>query len=156
MSEHQYHVYEYPMDDGGVSRVRPYLDTYQDNGNLYVGLEFYMEDGFWEPDLSITVNTIPLAYLEAAIDTNNNGNKILEFLQKNNFGELTPFTVSSGFCVYPIFRFNEEKIMEIDPEVFREYAKTFGVDKPHLDAQIAHADMKAGTQTQHQEKEQER
>jgi hypothetical protein len=39
------------------------------------------------------------------IDTNNNDEKILDWLVQNQFGELTGNTGKSGFCTYPEFNF---------------------------------------------------
>lgn len=88
------------------------------------------------------MNKISLSYLEAAIDVNNNGRKLLDFLESNGFGKRTPFTVSSGYCVYPIFRFDEKKIREIDSKVFAEYQKAYGMDKPPLAQSISKAEAR--------------
>lgn len=42
----------------------------------------------------------------AHIDINNNGIKILDWLEKNGFGKITGEQAQSGFCVYPEFEFD--------------------------------------------------
>lgn len=119
---------EYTDMFGNTYQVLPKLNTYANNGNLYVGLDFYeSEDGFWEPYSDVTVNIVKLSYLESAIDINNNGANVVNFLVKNGFGELTEKVLPSGFCAFPVFKFNAEKLKEIDPVFFKEYAKSYGV-----------------------------
>jgi len=133
-------LYTYKSEDGETYSLAPKLNMYADNDNLYLGFDcFDKQDESIGPFCSATINIIPLAYLEAVIDTNNNGNTLLDFLEENGFGQRTPFAVQSGFCVYPIFRFDEDRMKEIDPKVFAEYQKTFGLDKASLESQIQSA-----------------
>ena len=75
----------------------------------------------------------------AYIDTNNNGEQILQWLEQNDFGTLSPLTKRSGFCEYPLFVFNETFLKEIDynhcynqyENLFNEYYKTF--EEPEID-----------------------
>ena len=129
--------------NGDANLVFPRLNFYLADNNLYLGL--LSEDLEWgglEPYSDVTVNIDPLPYLHSCIDTNNNSQEIIEFLEKNGFGEDTGRHMFSGFCLYPIFRFNEEKLREIDPETFAAYAKAHGMDKPSLDAQISGAESR--------------
>lgn len=132
---------------GGTYKVLPKLNSYLDNNNLYVGLDFYEEEGgFWAPYADVTVNVGRLPFLESAIDTNNNGQKIVDFLVENGFGELTDKVIPSGFCVFPVFRFNADKLKAIDSEFFKEYAKQYGVsERSPLNDQIQKADQKDGS-----------
>lgn len=129
---------------GDANLVFPRLNFYVDNDNLYLGL--VSEDLEWgglAPYCDVTVNIDRLPYLHSCIDTNNNGEKIIEFLEKNGFGEDTGMHMFSGFCLYPVFRFNEEKLREIDPEMFDAYAKAHGKDKLSLATQISGAASRA-------------
>lgn len=122
---------------GSTEVVVPKLNTYLENNNLYVGLNFFEEEyECWEPFTDVTVNVGKLPFLESAIDTNNNGNGIIDFLVQNGFGELTKKTIPSGFCVFPVFRFNEEKLREIDNEMFEQYASLVGPRKD-IESQIS-------------------
>lgn len=151
-------TYEFESEYGGKYIVSPHIDMYKDNSNLYLGLYCQEEGGeYWEPFCDVTVNTVSLAYLEATIDTNNNGQNILKFLEANGFGQCSPYAVSSGFCTYPIFKFNEEKIKEIDPKTFAEYQKAYGMDKKPLAERIAAAETKASkSNSKNQNKEHQR
>lgn len=84
--------------------------NYCNNGNLYVGLTCkIVEDGdeWYEPYADITVNIDKLEPDCAAIDTNNFP-QAEEFITGNGFAEFTGNYAFSGYCVYPIYRFNME------------------------------------------------
>ena len=90
------------------------LANYADNGSLYVGL-ITNEAGYAEPWSNLTVNLRGSKWCEpncAYIDVNNNGDGIIDWLVDNGFGNVTEKLGVSGFCVYPEFRFNMEKLME--------------------------------------------
>lgn len=136
---------QYKSRWGSTVTVVPTLNTYLQNNNLYVGLEFFEKEyGCWEPFTDVTVNVGKLPFLESAIDTNNNGDAIIHFLVQNGFGELTDKFIPSGFCVYPVFRFNEEKLREIDNETFEQYASLVGPRK-NIESQISEANKLKGS-----------
>ena len=117
-------VLDYTTPWGTSERVLPKLNMYANNKNLYVGLDYLDTDcEQWLPYTDVTVNLLTLPYLESAIDTNNNGKGIIEWLQNNGFGEPTGEFIQSGFCHFPVFRFNEEKLKEIDSFDFAKYEK---------------------------------
>jgi hypothetical protein len=88
------------------------LANYAENGNLYVGM-ITNEEGYPEPWSDLTVNlSIPCQPNRAYIDTNNNGNDILDWLETNGFGQQTGRMRASGWCFYPEFEFNMEALME--------------------------------------------
>jgi len=152
MKENDKKTYEYELQyEGeiiGKYTVVPKLAMYVDNDNIYVGLDHYDEEySCWSPFCDVTVNVNKQPYLCAAIDTNNNGTAILDFLSNNGFGEYTGMVNFSGYCVYPVFCFNEEKLKEIDPEVFADYAKAYGKDKEPLDKKIKDAESRATADT---------
>ena len=121
---------------------------------LYIeNRETYLAMGAFDEDLQgldhfadVTVNVGALPYLQSAIDTNNNGDKILDFLQKNGFGSPTGRMIRSGFCSFPVFKFNPDKLMEILPQQFKEYSLAHGVNpetvKKPIDQQIESAAKK--------------
>lgn len=121
--------FEYKTRHGNIEQVKITLDFYADNNNLYLGMEsFDVELGGMVPYTDITVNTIDMPYLFSAIDTNNNGEEIVAFLEENGFGEDTGKVVSSGYCIYPVFKFNEEALQRVCPYEFREYQKAHGIE----------------------------
>lgn len=90
------------------------LANYANNASLYVGL-ITNEEGYPEPWQNLTVNLALSKTCKpncAYIDTNNNGDEIISWLEENGFGEETGRIAISGFCFYPEFEFNMEKLME--------------------------------------------
>ena len=150
-------IYQFNSEDGSKYTVKPFIGIYANNENLCVRLYcLNKEDGQWNPFCQVTVNTVPLAYLEGTIDENVGGMKMLDFLEKNGFGECTSFRVRSGFCTYPVFRFNEDIIRRINPKVFADYAKSFGYGESSLDDKIHSAENKLRPHNQNNNKEQQR
>lgn len=90
------------------------LANYADNGSLYVGLITH-EEGYPEPWSNLTVNLNESVRCKpncAYIDTNNNGDMILDWLETNGLGKQTGRIAVSGWCVYPEFEFNMEELMK--------------------------------------------
>lgn len=82
------------------------LANYAENGNLYVGL-ITNEEGWPEPWSNLTVNlSVPCHPNCAFIDTNNNGEEIINWLEENGFGKATGRVAPSGWCWYPEFKFD--------------------------------------------------
>ena len=87
------------------------LANYIENGNLYVGL-ISNDNGYAEPWQNLTVNlSVKCKENCAFIDTNNNGDEIIEWLAENNLGHCTGKIMPSGWCVYPEFEFNMDELM---------------------------------------------
>jgi len=131
---------EYKSPWGSTEIVTPKINSYANNNNLYLGLD-YFDNEFeeWLPYSDVTVNVGKLPYLESAIDTNNNGTAIVTFLEENGFGYLTGLSIESGFCTFPVFKFNEDKLREVDVENFALYAKAHNRDLRSLDDTIKEA-----------------
>jgi len=121
-------------DSYGNNSVALVLDMYRDNGNLFIGLEEYdKEYDYWDSYCDVTVNVGKLPFLESAINTEYNGPAKVDFLLQNGFGELTGKSIPSGFCTFPVFKFNADKLKELDPEFFEKYAKEHGVSLDERD-----------------------
>lgn len=89
-----------------------HLANYAENGNLYVGM-ITNEEGWPEPWSNLTVNLSVTCKPNCAfIDTNNNGDEILDWLEDNGFGQQTGRIKVSGWCVYPEFEFDMEALMK--------------------------------------------
>lgn len=96
------------------------------NGVLCLNFEYDdPESGEREFFCRATVNIRSLPYLHSALDTNNNGDKIVDFLEMNGFGKAIGVSLESGFCVYPVFKFNKAKLRSIDPDTFAKYESNF-------------------------------
>ena len=99
---------EYPMSFD--------IRSYANNGNLYVGLISHKE-GYPEPWSALTINLDQKCKPNHAfIDCNNNGAQIIPWLEENGFGHVTHNVKYSGFCVYPEFAFNMERLLEFTDE----------------------------------------
>lgn len=144
---------DYKSNDGEtIYKVKPFIASYQTNDNFYFGLKNVDEYGELESFGNVTVNTaITLPYLYAAIDTNNMGEGVIKFLLENELGEFTGQAVASGYCEFPIFQFNEEKLNELDPVGFGEYKRNF--EHPSFEETVEEAKSKV-QETQELEKEQ--
>ena len=94
-----------------------YLERYAQNNNLYVELITY-DEGYAEPWQNLTVNLgIKCAEDCAFIDTNNNGEEIITWLEENNLGKRTGRIEPSGWCLYPEFQFNMQELKKYTEEV---------------------------------------
>lgn len=88
------------------------LSKYLENNNLYVGMMCH-DDGYPEPWSDLTVNlSVKCAENCAFIDTNNNGDRIVEWLMTHKLATLTGNIRQSGWCVYPEMRFNMPELMK--------------------------------------------
>ena len=59
--------------------------------------------------------------------------KIEDILEENDLGDFTGITLKSGFCEYPLYVFNVDKLRELCPKQMAEYEKNFerNKDKEH-------------------------
>lgn len=144
-------AFDYTDSYGDVEKLYPVFSMYRDNDNLYLEFNHYYEDE--APEFSgmdhyctATVNLYKLPFLQSTIDTNNNGDKMLDFLEKNGFGKRTGLAIPSGYCIFPVFEFNADKIKELDPDFFKFYAKKHGIDIENIDSKIEKANKKSNKQ----------
>ena len=117
-------------NDIRITSIR--VGTYGKN-SLPVNMELYCEDG---PYAAVTKNFGNASGNESIvmpfcgwIDTNNNPG-IVQFLQENEiakpyerFGE--PVFVQSGFCTYPYYQFDRERLSRLDPKGTEGYLKNW-------------------------------
>ena len=122
-------------------KYKGYFEEYEvdkvEVGSYAKGLPIYIQlYGKEEPLATVTVNLGDSAGNGAVlmpfvgfVDTNNNPG-IMQFLNENGFGEPfkrfgAPVTVYSGYCEYPVYEFNRQKLAELDPEGTERYYKTY-------------------------------
>lgn len=93
--------------------------NYVDNNRIALGLLFQESDGSWQPYANLTVNlvneTIPLETEDIAygfLDTNNYPDSE-DFVTKHQLGEKTSFVGHSGYCTYPLYRFDKKRIQQL-------------------------------------------
>lgn len=91
--------------------------TYANNGTLYVEMVETTPKGKIKDYFdNLTVN-LPISYAndkEQYIDTNNLGDKILSWLKDNGIAKPTGRYGYSGFCTYPLYKFTEEALAEME------------------------------------------
>lgn len=99
------------------------IGRYVKNGSLYVGLrkkpDEYGDDFFGDITVNLT-GTVPVHC--AYVDTNNLSG-VLPFLKQYNLATPLPFVGTSGYCTYPLFQFDMEKLREYAPEDVETYLK---------------------------------
>lgn len=96
---------------GNTQEINFSIEKYASNGNLAIQIWSRDEYGDLEPWSMLTVNLTKKCKPNCAfIDTNNNGEHIVEWLEKNNLGMPTGNFEVSGFCIYPEFEFNMREI----------------------------------------------
>lgn len=99
------------------------ISTYMNNGNIYVSI-VSEEEGYLEPYADLTVNfdeTLPSYH--AYIDVNNLSTAE-EFIRENGLGEPTGKVKLSGFCSYPLYKFNEDRLKEVCKKGIEAYENT--------------------------------
>jgi hypothetical protein len=95
----------------GTERVYISISQYM-NGNLYVGLG---------PDFcDVTINISKLDDFEGCIDIPN-VKELSSFLIENGIATDTGRTIQCGFNTYPIFKFNEKKLKELNSKELQIY-----------------------------------
>jgi hypothetical protein len=84
--------------------------SYTSGHGLAIAMITY-EEGYPEPWQNLTVN-LEIATDDncAFVDTNNNGEEIIEWLISNGIGKPTGRTARSGFCIYPEVEFDMDKL----------------------------------------------
>ena len=95
--------------------------SYYNGGNLALLLVDWSQ-GEPEPwgDLSVNLGK-SIEKNCAFIDVNNLGSDILPWIEKNGLGSPTGRTEQSGFVAYPEYRFNPERLKELDDKGYAEY-----------------------------------
>lgn len=90
------------------------------NGNLAILLIDAGDDFNGEEFGTLTVNLGPVDPEYAALDTNNLPSA-LDFCVENGLGTKANIMLSSGFCSYPLVKFDIERLRELDPEGVEKY-----------------------------------
>ena len=115
----------YHSEYTGDSEVQLDIQTYQNNGRIFIGL-ITNEDGYPEPFADVTVNIdAPAPNYCGYLDTNNLSN-VERFVCENDLGEFTGLTGRSGFCEYPLYLFNVDKLRELFPSEMEVYEQSIG------------------------------
>lgn len=113
---------------GTTENVTLTVNTYVDNNSLYVGMTT-MEDGFPEPYGDVTVNLLTSVPPYCAFVDTNNMPELEGFLVKNGIAEFTGIEQRSGYCSYPLYLFDGEKMRGLCPDGMAAYERVNGLDK---------------------------
>ena len=103
---------------GDTHEIAFSISKYATNGNTAIQMWKWVKDGdeqegYYEPWSSLTVNLTKECKPNCAfIDTNNNGDNIVEWLEANDLGFQTGNYEISGYCIYPEFEFDMDKLMK--------------------------------------------
>lgn len=109
---------------GGEISVTLEINTYLNNGCMYIGL---VEQGEYpEPYGDLTVNLVGRAPDYCGFVDLNNMPELEEFIEENKLGEFTGLTQRSGFCEYPLYLFNAERLRELCPDGMQAYETSIG------------------------------
>lgn len=103
--------YNLKTDFGEFKGLTIHIDTYTASGSLAIELNT-KEEPFAMLTVCLT-DDIGIPYFlregEAFVDTNNNP-WAEKFIKDNGLGEPTGRVVQSGWCSYPLYRFNLKKL----------------------------------------------
>lgn len=122
----------YHSEYGGDSAVCLDIQQYADNGRIAVQL---ITEEEWYPESfgSLTVNIdAPAPAYCGYLDTNNLANAE-KFVTENGLGEFTGLTGRSGFCEYPLYLFDVDRLRELCPKQMAAYEHNIGWDAKKTD-----------------------
>lgn len=113
---------------GSTVEVQLEINNYRNNNGLYLGLMGREEDCF-EPYGDISVNLGAKAPDYCAYVDINNMPELEKFIEENDLGEFTGLTQRSGFCEYPLYMFNVDKLRELCLDGMETYEANIGMAK---------------------------
>lgn len=113
---------------GNTQNVTLEVNAYVDNNSLYVGLTA-MPYGVPEYYGDMTVNLLESVPPYCAFVDTNNMPELEDFLVKNGIAEFTGLMQKSGYCSYPLYLFDVEKMRKLCPDGSAAYEKKNGLDK---------------------------
>lgn len=86
--------------------------NYANNHNIYIGMICRDQEFNGMPYGDLTINIIPLSDSLACIDANNCDKELIEELTKRELIYPVSYSVTSGFCDYPVFILSDELLNE--------------------------------------------
>ncbi len=113
---------------GSIEKVQLEISNYRNNNGLYIGLNAVGGE-YTESYGDITVNLDGKAPDYCGYVDINNMPELEKFIEENELGEFTGLTKRSGFCEFPLYMFNPDKLRELCPEGMEDYERSIGADK---------------------------
>ena len=113
---------------GSTEQVQIQINQYMNNGCIYIGL-VTNEEGYPEPYGDMTVNLPGKAPDYCGYIDLNNMPELERFIADNDLGEFTGLTKRSGFCEYPLYLFNVDKLRALCPDGMQAYEASIGKAK---------------------------
>lgn len=104
------------------------INTYLNNNCLYIGLVEQTE-GYPEPFGDLTVNLGGKCPDYCGYVDINNMPELESFIEEYELGEFTGLVGHSGFCTYPLYLFNVNKLREYCPDGMELYERSIGTVK---------------------------
>ena len=107
----------------GKVKLELEISSYMDNNRVYIGL-VEVDGEYPEPFADLTVNiSAPCPYYCGYVDINNCP-ELEGFIEKHGLGEFTGLMGNSGFCFYPLYLFDPEKLRKVAPEGMEHFERT--------------------------------
>ena len=118
-------VFQYPMF-GRTYPVYFRVSAYSD-ASLAVLLESADEEEYGTPFCDVTkcVGGVELGEYHALVKNYSENESMIDFLVSNGFGELDGRSVQSGYVQMPVFRFNQDRLKELDSAGCARYEQAF-------------------------------
>lgn len=109
---------------GGEIKVFLEINTYLNNGCMYIGL---VEQGEHpEPYGDLTVNLSGKVPDYCGYVDLNNMPELEQFIEENKLGEFTGLVKRSGFCEYPLYLFDADRLRQLCPDGMSVYEAGIG------------------------------
>ena len=109
---------------GGEIKGSLEINTYLNNGCMYIGLVEQRE--YPEPYGDLTVNLMGKVPDYCGYVDLNNMPELEKFIADNELGEFTGLMKRSGFCEYPLYLFNVDRMRELCPDGMQVYEASIG------------------------------
>jgi len=112
-----------------TEKVRLEVSTYGCNGNIAIELVGRYEDGYEEPYSNLTTNFDgELPPFCGYVDTNHLPGAE-DFIRENRLGTFTHMVKPSGYCVYPLYHFDADRLRELCPAGVLAYEQEKGISQ---------------------------
>lgn len=121
-------VLEFETDFGTTEQVEVEAGACRNDGSLYVALTA-VGDGYPEPYGNVTVNLEQKIPPYCAFVDTNNMPEAEDFLVNNGLASFTGLVQESGYCTYPLYQFNAEKLRRLCPGGMAAYEQENGLAK---------------------------